>query len=299
VSIRLPANAKSTLESLYEQFDQRLDIVDPIQRVHNFRNAKDREVVGFCAAALAFGRVTSILQSIDALLVVMGDSPAQFVRQFDVAEHRRTIGSITHRWIRGRDLLALLSILQRILLTSGSIETFFNEGYDASMPDIGDALESFSSRALSVDLDSVYGRDKRRNVSYFFPRPSKGSACKRLNLYLRWMVRRDQLDLGVWTTVRSSQLVIPLDTHIIRVGQCLGLTSYRSPGWAMARDITNVLKRFDPIDPVKYDFSLCHVSMMDQCGFTTSHRDDLCPLRGWCRPGSRRRRSFARPSDHH
>ena len=91
------------LDSLYRQYDQRRDIVDPIQRVHNFRKRQDREVVGFCAAALAFGRVTSVLQTIDALLAVMGDSPAQFVRQFDAAEHRRTIGSITHRWIRGQD----------------------------------------------------------------------------------------------------------------------------------------------------------------------------------------------------
>ena len=285
MSARLSTKAKSTLDSLYLKFDQRRDIVDPIQRVHNFRKRQDREVVGFCAAALAFGRVTSVLQSIDALLAVMGDSPAKFVRRFDAAEHRLTIGSITHRWIRGEDLLALLLILQRMLVTSGSIETFFNEGYDADMPDIENALESFSSRALGMNLDSVYGRTTRRNVSYFFPRPSKGSACKRLNLYLRWMVRRDQHDLGAWTTVRSSQLVIPLDAHIIRVGQCLGLTSYRSPGWAMARDITNALRRFDPADPVKYDFSLCHMSMMDQCGFTTSRGDELCPLRGWCRPG--------------
>ena len=299
MSARLSTKAKSTLDSLYLQFDQRRDIVDPIQRVHNFRKRQDREVVGFCAAALAFGRVTSVLQSIDALLAVMGDSPAEFVRRFDAAEHRLTIGSITHRWIRGEDLLALLLILQRMLVTSGSIETFFNEGYDGNMPDIENALESFSNRALGVNLDSVYGYATRRNVSYFFPRPSKGSACKRLNLYLRWMVRRDQLDLGVWTTVKSSQLVIPLDTHTIRVGQCLGLTNYRSPGWAMARDITDTLRRFDPIDPVKYDFSLCHISMMDQCGFTTSRGDELCPLRGWCRPGQSKRRSFVRPSDRH
>ncbi len=285
MSARLSVKAKLTLDSLYQQFDQRRDIVDPIQRVHDFSKRQDQEVVGFCAAALAFGRVTSVLKSIDALLAVMGDSPAQFVRKFDTAKHRRTIGSITHRWIRGQDLLALLLILRRMLVTSGSIEAFFNEGYDVNTPDIKNALESFSNRALGVNLDSVYGRATRRNVSYFFPRPSKGSACKRLNLYLRWMVRRDQLDLGVWTTVRSSQLVIPLDTHTIRVGQCLGLTNYRSPGWAMACDITNTLRRFDPIDPVKYDFSLCHISMMDQCGFTTSRGDELCPLRGWCRPG--------------
>ena len=285
MSARLSTKAKSILDSLYRHFDQRRDIVDPIQRVHNFRKRQDREVVGFCAAALAFGRVTSVIKSIDALLEVMGDSPAQFVRQFDAAEHRCTIGSITHRWIRGQDLLALLLILRRMLVASGSIETFFNEGYDVNMPDIENALESFSSRALGMNLDSVYGRATRRNVSYFFPRPSKGSACKRLNLYLRWMVRRDELDLGVWTTVRSSQLVIPLDTHTIRVGQCLGLTKYRSPGWALARDITNTLRHFDPIDPVKYDFSLCHISMLDQCGFATSRGDELCPLRGWCRPG--------------
>jgi len=284
VSARLSVKVKSKLDLLYRQFDRRGNIVDPIQRVHKFRTVQDREVVGFCAAALAFGRVASILQSLDALLAVMGDSPAKFVRQFDVAEHRRTIGLITHRWIRGQDLLALLFVLRRMLVTSGSIEAFFNVGYDADMPDIETALESFSTRALSVDVDSIYGRDTRRNVSYFFPRPSKGSACKRLNLYLRWMVRRDRHDLGAWTTVRSSQLVIPLDAHIIRVGQCLGLTSYRSPGWAMARDITQALRCFDPNDPVKYDFSLCHMSMMEHCGFATSRRDDACPLRGWCRP---------------
>ncbi|MFL2434319.1 MAG: DUF2400 family protein [Vicinamibacterales bacterium] len=168
MSARLSTKEKSMLDLLYRQFDQRRDIVDPIQRVHNFCKREDREVVGFCAAALAFGRVTSVLKSIDALLAVMGDSPAQFVRQFDAAEHRRTIGSITHRWIRGQDLLALLLILRRMLVTSGSIETFFNEGYAVNMPDIENALESFSNRALGVNLDSVYDRATQRNVSYFF-----------------------------------------------------------------------------------------------------------------------------------
>jgi uncharacterized protein (TIGR02757 family) len=98
------------------------------------------------------------------------------------------------------------------------------------------------------------------------------------------MVRRDQVDLGVWTTVNPGQLVIPLDTHVIRVGRCLRLTRYRSPGWRMAADITRTLRALDPHDPVKYDFSLCHVGMMHACGFGRRGGDRRCPLRGACHP---------------
>ena len=115
---------------------------------------------------------------------------------------------------------------------------------------------------MALDLKSAYGRVPRRaGVCYFFPRPSTGSACKRMNLYLRWMVRRDALDLGVWTRVSPSKLIVPLDTHVIRVGKELRLTRYKSPGWRMARDITASLRRLEPSDPVKYDYSLCHLGM--------------------------------------
>jgi uncharacterized protein (TIGR02757 family) len=137
---------------------------------------------------------------------------------------------------------------------------------------------------------------KRPGVCYFFPRPSSGSACKRLNLFLRWMVRRDALDLGVWSQVSAAKLVVPLDTHVIRVGQCLGLTRYTSPGWAMARDITASLRRLDPDDPVKYDYSLCHLGMRNACGFNRPQKDEQCPLRGVCRPRGRRRPRSRRPS---
>ena len=134
--------------------------------------------------------------------------------------------------------------------------------------DVEPALDSFSTRALALDLRAAYGSvPKRPGVCYFFPRPSAGSGCKRLNLFLRWMVRRDALDLGVWTRVSPAKLVVPLDTHVIRVGRCLRLTRYTSPGWPMARDITASLRRLDPDDPVKYDFALCHLGMMNACGF--------------------------------
>jgi len=125
----------------------------------------------------------------------------------------------------------------------------------------------------------------RPGVCYFFPRPSAGSACKRLNLFLRWMVRKDAIDLGVWSSVSPSRLVIPLDTHVIRVGRCLRLTRYASPGWKMAADITASLRAVDAADPVRYDFALCHVGMMGACGFEQEQGDRQCPLRGSCRPG--------------
>jgi uncharacterized protein (TIGR02757 family) len=113
-----------------------------------------------------------------------------------------------------------------------------------------------------------------------------GSACKRLNLFLRWMVRHDAVDPGGWTRVSPARLVIPLDTHTIRVGRCLRLTRYVSPGWRMAADITATLRRLDADDPVRYDFSLCHMSMMGACGWGRKDGNAHCPLKGHCHPPS-------------
>ena len=177
-----------------------------------------------------------------------------------------------------------------MLEQSGSIEGFFLEGYRDEHEDVGPALDSFSTRALALDIRRAYGRVPRRpGVCYFFPRPSAGSACKRLNLFLRWMVRSDEVDLGAWTKVPASKLIVPLDTHVIRLGRCLRLTRYVSPGWKMAADITRSLRRLDPDDPVRFDFSLCHVGMMNACGFGRKQGDSQCPLRGLCRPRVRAR----------
>ena len=288
---------KGALDRLYGEFNQADSATDPIQIVRRFVRPDDREVVGFCAAALAFGRVSSVLQSIERLLALMGEEPAAYVRGFDPAVHGRAFASLVHRWTRGPDLVALVWILRQMIDRAGSIEGFFAEGYDPSAPDISDALDSFSTRALALNLKAAYGDMPRKPaVHYFFSRPSSGSACKRLNLFLRWMVRRDALDLGVWSRVAPSKLIVPLDTHVIRVGRCLRLTRYTSPGWPMARDITAALRRLDPDDPVKFDFALCHLGMMNACGFSRVQADAQCPLRGVCRPRVRRRRQSPRPS---
>jgi uncharacterized protein (TIGR02757 family) len=283
--VRLP-DARPRFDELYRAFDHVNSATDPIQIVRRYDRQDDREVVGFCASALAFGRVASVLQSIESLLRVMGPRPAAFVRRFDAARDRGPLEPLVHRWIRGRDLVALLVILQRMLREAGSIEGFFVAGDDASQPDVATALDSFSRRALETDLRPAYGRQvpKRLGVCYFFPRPGAGSACKRLNLFLRWMVRHDAIDLGVWKGVSPARLVVPLDTHVIRLGRCLRLTRYASPGWRMAADITAALRQIDPVDPVRYDFSLCHVGMMNACGYGRRHGDAQCPLRGLCAP---------------
>ena len=277
---------KPTLDRLYADFNYPDSAADPIQIVRRFDRAEDREVVGFCAAALAFGRVASVLQSIEALLRVMGPHPAAFVRHFVAGRDKAALEPLVHRWIRGRDLAALILVLQRMLRESGSVEKFFLEGDDPTQPDVGAALNSFSERALRTNLRDAYGPrlPKRPGVCYFFPRPAAGSACKRLNLFLRWMVRRDAIDLGVWDGLNAARLVVPLDTHVIRLGRCLRLTRYASPGWKMASDITAALRRVYPDDPVRYDFSLCHVGMMNACGYGRSQGDAQCPLRGLCRP---------------
>jgi len=283
------AEARVRLDDLYRTFDHVNSASDPVHIVRRYLRPDDREVVGFCAAALAFGRVASVLQSIEALLRVMGPKPAAFVRGFDAARDRLPLEPLVHRWIRGRDLVALLLILQRMLRDSGSIERFFRTGDEPSQPDVAGALNSFSQRALETDLRPAYGRTRppRLGVSYFFPRPSAGSACKRLNLFLRWMVRQDAIDLGVWTTISPARLVVPLDTHVIRLGRCLKLTRYASPGWKMAADITAALRAIDPHDPVRYDFSLCHVGMMNACGYGRPGGDAQCPLKGLCSPRRR------------
>ena len=291
------SSLKGILDRLYADFNSPDSATDPIQIVRRYARQDDREIVGFLAAALAFGRVASVLQSIERLLLIVGDRPADYVRRFEPNRDGAAFAGLGHRWTRGPDLVALVWLISQMAGRSGSIEGFFLDGYDPEAPDIEGALDRFSTRALALDMKAAYGRVPRRpGVCYFFPRPSAGSACKRLNLFLRWMVRRDALDLGVWSGVAPAQLIVPLDTHVIRVGRCLGLTRYTSPGWPMARDITASLRRLDPDDPVRYDYALCHLGMMNACGFNRTQADAGCPLRGVCRPRARTRPRSRRPS---
>lgn len=279
---------KDALDRLYLAFDRPDAALDPVQIVRRYRQVHDREVVAFIAAGLAFGRVVSVMASVEAVCAVLGEAPATFVRRFDPRRDGALLRRFVHRWTRGRDLAGLLWILRTLLVRHGSLERAFARALDPAAPDVEAALEAFALEARAIDLRSVYGRAPRTpGAHFFFARPSTGSACKRLNLFLRWMTRRDGVDPGGWTRVPTRQLVVPLDTHTIRIGKCLGLTRRASPGWRMAAEITGALRILDPDDPVRYDFSLCHLSMMKACGYGTSAGSRHCLLQGMCRPAAR------------
>ncbi len=279
------ARLKDRLEDLYGRYGGAYLDTDPIRFPRRFRSPEDREVAGFLAAALSYGRVVQIQRSLDRIGVVMGDRPARSVRRFDPRRGHRALAGFVHRFNDARDMALLIWFVRQMLEQSGSIEAFFLEGYAEGHDDTGPALSSFARRALALDCAPWYGALPRdAGVRFFLPSPASGSSCKRLNMFLRWMVRRDDgVDLGIWSAVSPAQLVIPLDTHVSRISTSIGLTRRRTPGWGMALDVTRALRRLDPDDPVKYDFALCRLGILQAC---PRRRDPVkcrgCGLRAFC-----------------
>jgi uncharacterized protein (TIGR02757 family) len=247
------------LDALYRHYDHRFVDPDPLEFVRRQATHQDREVVGLLAAGLAYGNVVQIKRSIAAVLGALGPRPAEAVRRLAPRETAGLLRAFKHRFTDGRDVACLLGFVRQIWESAGTVEAFFAAGHDPGEADVGRALGSFSARALALDHGGLYrgpGLPSDAGVRFFFPSPVGGSACKRLNLFLRWMVRRDGVDLGVWSAVAPRALVIPLDAHVYSIARRVRLTRYKSAGWAMAVDITRRLRRLDPDDPVKYDFAL-------------------------------------------
>jgi uncharacterized protein (TIGR02757 family) len=253
------------LEELYRQYDHRFVTPDPLEFVRAQETDADREVVGLLASGLAFGSVAQIKRSIATVLEALGPRPAEAVAELDPRQMASGLRSFRHRWVDGRDVACLLFLAKQMCASHGTVEAFFAQGLSPGDADVGAALASFSQRALALDHGGLYrGRRVPRDagVRYFFPSPEAGSACKRLNLYLRWMARRDGVDLGVWRRPDPSQLVLPLDAHTFAIARRIRLTRYRSPGWAMALDVTRQLRQLDPADPVKYDFAFHRMGLL-------------------------------------
>jgi uncharacterized protein (TIGR02757 family) len=215
----------------------------------------------------------------------MGASPAAFVREFDPARDARAFAPFIYRFNRPRDLVAFCIAARDVLARYGTFEKCFVAGDAQPAGPIAPALERFARAFLEADLTDVFPRGRRsRGYRHLFPLPSSGGPCKRLNLFLRWMVRRERPDLGLWTAVSPSRLLIPVDTHVENMSRAIGLTRRRSRNWKMAEEITARLALLDTADPVKYDFALCHTRMAGDC---RDRRDAVvcppCGLRGVCR----------------
>ena len=254
---------------------------DPVRYVHRYPDDEDREVVAFLSAALAFGRVAAIFRSLDDLLARLGPHPAERVRGLKPGERSDLLSGFRHRWIGEGTLGAALLVLGGLLREHGNLEAVFLAG-DPGGQTLRGAVEAFAERARRQP-----GAKEERGFRFLFPTPATGSACKRMNLFLRWMVRpSDGVDLGLWHSLAPARLVIPLDTHVAFLGRALGLTRRRTPGWGMAEEITAALRHLDPDDPVKYDWSLSRLGILGHC---PERRDPeicpTCPVYRHCRLG--------------
>ena len=221
------------------------------------------EVAGIYAATLAIGTTTSIRGAFARFVAEAGDDLAAFVEGATSPDFDSRLTDFKHRWIRGDQLRYLAKQLRELYREHGSLEEVFLGGMRAGTGDFAHGLD-----ALSRSLREPAGANGPPPPGYarLFPSPlDSGSPCKRLVLYLRWMVRTEYPDLGVWRSVPSSMLRIPLDLHVFWIAFHLGLTQRRTRSWAAVEEITEALRRIDPMDPIKFDFVLCHTGISGDC----------------------------------
>jgi len=260
------ASLKRILDRFYREYPFHERIVhDPISFPHRYTHPGDIEISGFIASCLAYGRVELFTPVIGRVLSLMGANPRAFIMDFDVRKHRRKF-LFKYRFNEQEDILCLILILHELLRRYSSLENAFMRYYSPRDPHTGEGINGLVREILSVDTARVYGSNIHpRGLVQLFPSPAKGSACKRMNLFLRWMVRDRDIDFGLWKAIPMNKLVIPLDIHIARISRCLGFTSRASADWKTALEITEALKGFDPEDPLRYDFALCHHGISGIC----------------------------------
>lgn len=244
-------HVKQTLDAFLVRRDPSLAAAaDPVAFPRRYAGRDDQETAALIAASLAFGRVASIRAKAGDAFARMGSSPAAYVDGLDASRARRDFASWRHRMAGPGHLIALLAGIREVRARFGSLEA----AYPAALS---------AREALTRFAKALRGK---RDPGILLADPGLGGACKRLNLFLRWMVRpEDGIDLGLWTSVSPARLVIPLDTHIHRIARYTGLTRLKTARWETAADITRNLARLDPSDPLKYDFALCHLGIAGDC----------------------------------
>ncbi len=248
---------KRKLNRLFRNFDVRKLSPDPLEFPHKYSEPLDIELAAFVASVFAYGKIEQILKSLDSIERIWGKTPIEFLTETSYTELEKTEFP-HHRFYSPKNVLQLFQTLKLIYEKYGSLKKLFLLYYFESERNLKNSLAFFSQNLLNIA--SLFG-PVENGVGFMFPNPFKGSACKRMNLFLRWMVRKDDFDFGLWKEISTSQLVIPVDTHIARISKQLGFTSRKNVSWKMAEEITEHLKLFDPQDPVKYDFALCHTGV--------------------------------------
>ena len=240
---------KSFLDSRVIQYN-RPDFIDtdPIQIPHHFTRKEDIEIAGFLAATIAWGQRVSIIRNGKRLIEMMDNSPYEFITEAD-ENNLLIVSDFVHRTFNGNDCLFFLKSLKNIYQNHGGLEEVFTTGYQSDKK-VFSSLEYFREVFLSIPHDN--------HVTKHISDVSANSSAKRLNMFLRWMVRSDEneVDFGLWKNIPASALMLPLDVHTGDVARAYGLLNRKQNDWKAVEEITNVLREFDPIDPIKYDFAL-------------------------------------------
>ena len=241
---------RDTLEEIYRRLNRREHVgVDPVGFLYLHDDLPDREIVGLVAAALAYGRIEQIHASVGRAIERLGPSPSEAARRGALGE---AFSGFKHRFTTGQEVAALVGNAGELQRRHGSLGASFASLLEPDDETVVPALVRFV-REL--------GADGACAGSSLLPEPSRGSACKRLHLFLRWMVRRDDVDPGGWEGVPRSKLVVPLDTHMHRIGRALGFTARRQADLKAALEITAAFRAACPEDPVKYDFTIVRLGI--------------------------------------
>lgn len=248
---------KDILDYHYEYFGKARISPDPLEFLHRYGSYTDIEAVGLISSVFAYGNVRQIIATLERITQRLSPSPGEFLK--GSFEENRFSG-LRHRFYSSDDITLFFLVLSEVYSRYGSLKELFLKSYCPDEKNLKSGISGFVQELLTI-AEKLSGRGLTPGFRFMFPDPFQGSACKRMNLFLRWMVRRDELDFGLWSEIPASKLVIPVDTHIARISRELSLTKRKNVSWAMAEEITERLKEFDPLDPVKYDFAICHIGM--------------------------------------
>lgn len=255
---RIIPQLRRKLNYHYKAFDKSSISPDPLQFLHNYQDKLNIEIAGIISSVFAYGNVTLIINSLNRIFKILGNNPREFVVNYNYHKEGRLFDEIKHRFYTADDIALLFKGLNKVYTTYGSLNYLFVLYHFLEDDSIKNSVARFSSNLIDLCKTSD---DPSNGLKFMFPDPYKGSACKRMNLFLRWMVRKDELDFGLWPEIPKNKLIIPVDTHIARICKELKLTKQKTVSWKMAEEITENLREIDPDDPVKYDFAICHIGI--------------------------------------
>ncbi|OQA04180.1 MAG: hypothetical protein BWY69_00082 [Planctomycetes bacterium ADurb.Bin401] len=262
------------LERLYEKYNHKKYIPpDPLQFVYHYTKKRDMEIAGFLSAMFAYGAVEQIEKFLAGLLGKMSNSPCDFVGNFS-AKDKKLFEPLKYRFNTGEDIIKLLGSLKKTLNKYGSLEGLFLAGYSAADENIAAATGKFIRTLHSAESPGL---------KFLLSDPARGGTCKRLMLFLRWMVRNDKVDAGLWTKIDKKKLIVPVDVHMGRLSRIIGLHNKQTYNMKTAIEITKGFAEVSHEDPVKYDFALCRIGILENCTGKANKYCPECELAEFCR----------------